>query len=211
MLYARILITCTIALFFAAGCISQSKSTPIPASTTSTEPAPNSTTSSTPTTSIPLKDAKSRLTKKTFGIYIDPAHSPVSPERFKGFHTGLDFETTSQEQAQTIAIHVICTGPVIRKSWVSGYGGLAIQSCRLNNQDVTVLYGHLQLTSITSSLGTTLTKGDAIGNLGKGQSQETDQERKHLHLSIHKGHTINVKGYVQTQKELDQWLDPTPF
>jgi hypothetical protein len=43
--------------------------------------------------------------------------------------------------------------------------------------------------------------------LGKGFSSETDNARKHLHLGIHKGKGINYRGYVNTQAELESWID----
>ena len=50
--------------------------------------------------------------------------------------------------------------------------------------------------------------GDIIGYLGQGCSQQTDFERKHLHFAIHKGDSIDVRGYVPTLNELSSWLDP---
>jgi len=47
--------------------------------------------------------------------------------------------------------------------------------------------------------------------LGKGYSDETDGERKHLHFAIHKGTKIDVRGYVQTKGELQDWLNPLPL
>ncbi len=42
---------------------------------------------------IPIANAKSRITKKTFGLFVSPQNSPVLPEKFTGYHTGVDFET----------------------------------------------------------------------------------------------------------------------
>ncbi|MGE5392302.1 MAG: hypothetical protein ACM3NH_00970 [Candidatus Saccharibacteria bacterium] len=39
----------------------------------------------------PLADWQERVTKKPFGIFVSPGHSPVDPERFRGYHTGTDF------------------------------------------------------------------------------------------------------------------------
>jgi hypothetical protein len=33
-----------------------------------------------------------RVTKKPFGLYVDPDNSPVQPEMFTGYHTGADAE-----------------------------------------------------------------------------------------------------------------------
>jgi murein DD-endopeptidase MepM/ murein hydrolase activator NlpD len=155
----------------------------------------------------PVSDALTRVTKKPFGIYVRPGASPVSPERFQGYHTGVDFETTVAEQASDVTISAICAGPLVLKKWASGYGGVAVQSCRLGAQDVTVIYGHLRLSSISATVGQELKPGQALGVLGKGYSTETDGERKHLHLGIHQGSAIDIRGYVQNQADLGQWLD----
>jgi murein DD-endopeptidase MepM/ murein hydrolase activator NlpD len=74
-----------------------------------------------------------------------------------------------------------------------------------------VIYGHLKLISVTASAGDTLKAGDTIGLLGADKSAETSGERKHLHLGIHKGTSVNILGYVQDQAELAGWIDPCPY
>lgn len=92
-----------------------------------------------------------------------------------------------------------------------GYGGIAVQACKLDNQNITVIYGHLRLPSIVSNVGQELASGDKLAVLGTGFSQETDGERKHLHLGIHKGTAINILGYVQNPAELQNWIDITKY
>ena len=172
------------------------------------------TSTSADTTSpinIPIKNALNRITKKPFGIKISPNDSPVEPERFSGYHTGTDFETFPDEQDTEIDIYAICDGKLIYKNYVNGYGGVAIQSCNISDQPVTVLYGHLKLDSIKPVINDKIITGDQIGYLGKGYSSDTDGERKHLHLSIHKGNEINLLGYVQSSAELKNWLNPVKF
>ncbi len=159
----------------------------------------------------PLVNPKARITKKPFGIYITPKTSPVQPERFTGYHTGVDFETTPDELNATVQVKAFCDGKFVYKQWVSGYGGVAIQSCTVNSQAVTVLYGHLNVDSITHTVGEILTQGAVIGNLGDAYSHQTDGERKHLHFSIHKGSAIELKGYVQNKADLANWLDPANY
>ncbi|MCL5774898.1 MAG: hypothetical protein M1333_01655, partial [Patescibacteria group bacterium] len=53
----------------------------------------------------PLDKALERVTKKPFGIKISPQNSPVSPERFSGFHTGVDFETFPDEQDTGVSVY----------------------------------------------------------------------------------------------------------
>ncbi|MCX6762373.1 MAG: M23 family metallopeptidase [Candidatus Moranbacteria bacterium] len=156
----------------------------------------------------PLGRASERVTKKPFGIYITPKTSPVQPEKFQGYHTGTDFEIFPEELNVDISINAICNGKVAVKRFASGYGGILVQNCTLNNQPVTVIYGHLKLASISKNTGDTLNTGDEIGILGKAYSSETDGERKHLHLGIHKGSAISILGYVSSQSQLSGWIDP---
>ena len=156
--------------------------------------------------------AAERITKKPFGIHIgDPQASPVQPERFRGYHTGADFEAFPDEADIDVPVRTICTGELLMKRFASGYGGVAVQGCTLDEQSVTVVYGHLRLSSIGASVGDTLQAGDPLGVLGTGYSEETDNERKHLHLGIHRGTAVNILGYVASKRELDQWIDPCRF
>jgi len=159
----------------------------------------------------PLNPWADRVSKKPFGIYITPDRSPVSPERFFGYHAGVDFEIFPDEQNIDVSIYAICSGPLLVKEWASGYGGLAVQACKLDSYDITVIYGHLKLVSIAVKIGQQISAGDKIGFLGEGHSNETDSERKHLHLGIHRGDSINIRGYVQKPDELSMWLDITNY
>ncbi len=156
----------------------------------------------------PLPDAAARVTKKPFGIYVTPQNSPVQPERFTGYHTGADFETFPNEQNATVAVHAVCNGTFRLKEYASGYGGVAVEQCTLNGSPITVIYGHLNAATITPNVGDKISAGQAIGDLGKGYSVQTDGERKHLHLGFHKGAAINILGYVQNKADLAQWIDP---
>lgn len=157
---------------------------------------------------LPLDRAAERMTKKTFGTYVTPQNSPVSPERFSGYHTGVDFETFPEEGTADVAVYAICTGPLLTKQWISGYGGVVVQQCELEETVVTVLYGHVRLASVTATPDDTLHVNDRLGVLGTGGSSETDGERKHLHLSIHRGAKITWAGYVSNQTALGDWIDP---
>ncbi|MFH0873352.1 MAG: M23 family metallopeptidase [Candidatus Komeilibacteria bacterium] len=170
----------------------------------STTPTINTNAS---TFSLPLDRALERITKKPFGIYITPQNSPVQPEKFSGYHTGVDFETFAEEANTQVTIKTICAGKVIYKQRVSGYGGVFIQSCEYNGEAITVLYGHLALSTIQLKVGDEIKAGTVIGYLGAGYSYDTDGERKHLHLGIHKGSAVELKGYVQSASELSGWLD----
>lgn len=156
----------------------------------------------------PLKNYQERVTKKPFGIYITPATSPVTPEKFNGYHTGVDFEILEGEKEAAVEIASICGGEVLFKGEIGGYGGVFIQSCSYQEEAITVLYGHLDLASISLARGDTIGAGEQIGVLGKGNSEETDFERKHLHLGVKRGVNIDYRGYVGKEDELSGWFDP---
>jgi murein DD-endopeptidase MepM/ murein hydrolase activator NlpD len=156
----------------------------------------------------PLDRPGERVTKKTFGLYITPKTSPVQPEKFTGYHTGSDFEIFPEELTADVPVQAICDGKIALKKYASGYGGVLVESCELDNQPITVVYGHLKLASISGKTGDSLSKGEQVGFLGKAFSTETNGERKHLHLSIHKGSAVDIRGYVQKQSELSGWINP---
>jgi len=156
----------------------------------------------------PLDKAEERVNKKKFGVYITPQNSPVQPEKFKGFHTGVDFEVFPEELNTEVPVYAICSGKIKLKQYVSGYGGTAVQACELNKEPITIIYGHLKLSSITVNVDENIEAGERIGILGADKSQETDYERRHLHLGIHKGIELNIKGYVGSQSELLNWINP---
>ena len=83
-----------------------------------------------------------------------------------------------------------------------------LQECLINDEPVVVAYGHIKLESIRIKVGDYLYPGADFAVLGRGNSKETDYERKHLHLGIHKGKAIVSSGYVATEAELKNWLDP---
>lgn len=171
------------------------------------EPTPTEKAASLSVLAQPIERSGERVTKKPFGIYITPQTSPVSPEKFIGYHTGVDFETFPDEQDADVPIYAICDGVLLERTTATGYGGLAVQRCTINGESVVVVYGHLKLTSIAAEVGQDLKHGEKLALLGKGYSSETSGERKHLHLGIHKGAAINIFGYVQKQIELTNWID----
>ena len=159
----------------------------------------------------PLSRAAERITKKTLGQYITPQNSPVQPEKFQGYHTGTDFEIFPEEADAAVSVRAVCSGKLLLKEFASGYGGVAVESCDLEGNPITVIYGHLKLTSIDLKNGSDLKAGDVIGVLGKGYSSETDGERKHLHLGFCKGSSVNIRGYVSSVSQLSGWLDPCVY
>jgi murein DD-endopeptidase MepM/ murein hydrolase activator NlpD len=156
---------------------------------------------------LPIGKVKERVTKKPFGTYITSKNSPVQPEIFSGYHTGTDFETFPEEQDADVPVYAIAPGKIVFEKWASGYGGVLAENGEINGQTVTIIYGHLNLGSINKKTGENFNAGELIGFLGKGYSQQTDGERKHLHLGIHRGTGVDIKGYVINKEDLNNWID----
>ena len=158
----------------------------------------------------PLPKAGSRPTPLHFGLYVtpDPANNPIDPpERFTGYHAATDFEVYKSEAKKDIPVYAVCSGTIQFSGFAEGYGGLVTEFCNLDNQDVTIIYGHLAIDSLVDA-GTQVSTGQTLGILGAARSTDTDGNRKHLHLGIVKGHSSDVRGYVQTPGEIDLFLDP---
>jgi murein DD-endopeptidase MepM/ murein hydrolase activator NlpD len=160
----------------------------------------------------PLSEGDKRTKLITFGLYITPQTSPlVHPEKWVGYHTALDFEIFPGEEEKDVPVSAVCEGNIVHAGNVSGYGGTIIQSCTLQGQEVTVLYGHLSMDSFQMSKGDHILSGQKLALLGKAYSTENGGVRKHLHIGIHKGTTIEYRGYVQNQTELQNFIDPLPL
>jgi murein DD-endopeptidase MepM/ murein hydrolase activator NlpD len=156
---------------------------------------------------IPLTDAQKRITKKPFGIFITPEDSPVQPERFFGYHSGTDYEVFDGETGELIPVFSVCEGNIRFVGTINGYGGVIIQECMLDDSPVQVLYGHVSLQNAVITVGEKVQEGEQISLLGEHFSAEAGGERKHLHLGIRKGKEIDFRGYVQSESELDNWID----
>lgn len=151
----------------------------------------------------PIAEFKERITKKSFGDFISSKNSPIQPERFAGFHTGVDIEYGDVEG--DIEVVAACDGEIVLRRWVSGYGGTIGLKCQINSIDYYLVYGHLSTNSIIEK--TKVTKGEKLAILGRGFSQETDYERKHLHFGISQN-SLDIRGYVQNENELEKWINP---
>src|SRR4030042_2484743 len=123
---------------------------------------------------LPLARARERVSKKPFAIKISPDNSPVSPEKFSGYHVGTDYEIFPEEENSDIQVFAVCDGKLLRKERISGYGGVLIQECNLENQSVTVLYGHIKISDAKQTIGQSVSEGDFLTILGSASSPDTD-------------------------------------
>lgn len=158
----------------------------------------------------PLPNTASRPTPLFFGLHVttNPEENPITPpERFSGYHVGLDFEVSKEELDAEVPVFAICDGTVTYSGFAEGYGGLLAQKCTLSGSLITVLYGHLTVESLPR-LKSVIAAGDQIGTLGAARSRDTDGNRKHLHLGIHKGENLIVLGYVKTEEEIKNFVNP---
>ncbi|PIT86950.1 MAG: hypothetical protein COU33_00350 [Candidatus Magasanikbacteria bacterium CG10_big_fil_rev_8_21_14_0_10_43_6] len=156
----------------------------------------------------PLLTFEKRVTKKPFGIFIDPATSPVQPEKFSGYHTAVDFETFSDEEDTPVGVNTFCGGEITTIEQVTGYGGLVTQRCILEHTPLSILYGHVDIASVSSTVGTYLPPGTPFAVLGDGFTEQTGGERKHLHLGMYAGSGRDIRGYVASKDALQAWRDP---
>ena len=156
----------------------------------------------------PVDEFLERITQKPFGVFITPETSPVQNDRFTGWHTGVDVEY--EDTAGDIGVRAIADGIVIESTFAKGYGGVVVIRHIIDGKTLLALYGHLDPASILPK-NTNVRQGQTIGVLGEGGTHETDDVRKHLHFSILKKDEIDLRGYVQDEKELEAWYDPQTF
>ncbi len=156
----------------------------------------------------PIGGFPERITKKPFGIYITPKTSPVQPDRFRGYHTGVDIEY--EGVAEEIPVKSIAKGIVVFSQTAGGYGGVMVIRHNIKGASLFALYGHLDPKSMLPTR-TEVDKGQIIGILGEGKTEETDGARKHLHFAIIKKNSLDIRGYVQIKEELSGWYDPVEF
>ena len=184
---------------------------PTPPSATSTPTAtaapqvPTATPSPASIYADPIADFQPRITKKFFGTYVTPQNSPVQPERFTGYHTGVDIEYG--DITTDVPVFAIADGSVVLSEWVSGYGGLVVIHHPNTDPPIYSVYGHLRPSSLIA-LHASVKKGQQIAVLGTAYSHETDGERRHLHFGIVVSSAMNIKGYAPTKAGLSDWEDP---
>lgn len=161
--------------------------------------------------SDPMDNAALRATPLHFGLKVtpDPSNNPITPpERFSGYHVAVDYEVSEDELDIDIPVYAICPGKVRFSGYAEGYGGLLVQECKLDGNPVTVLYGHLVIDGLPAE-NSKLNQREILGYLGAANSYDSGYTRKHLHLGIHKGSALDIRGYVQTAAEVNDFIDPS--
>lgn len=158
----------------------------------------------------PLPNAAHRAQPLSFGLHVTPDldKNPIDPpERFEGFHAAQDFEVSAGEVNGDVPVYAICSGKVVYSGYAEGYGGLLVHRCKINGEQVTVLYGHLALAGMPQE-GASVRSGETVGLLAPARTYESGMNRKHLHLGIHRGKNLDLRGYVQTEEDLAAYIDP---
>lgn len=163
---------------------------------------------------FPMTNYRDRITNRKHGQLITPKDTQGLPcgTIFEGYHLGDDLEVTSAEVQAEVLVYAVADGVVRKKELVNGYGGLLVIEHTLDGQSFTANYGHIRMENNSLQVNDHVLAGQKIAVLGSGCSDDTDNERKHLHFAIRKGTTIGVKGYTDSQNELnEQWVNPTDF
>jgi murein DD-endopeptidase MepM/ murein hydrolase activator NlpD len=178
-------------------------------------PAPQTSPAPTPEAKkyfYPISNYADRIKYRWFGKQVTTNDQvPYCGAPFSGLHTGDDLEATAAEQNTPVPVYAISDATITSVSNISGYGGLIVLTVNIQGQNYTIYYGHISLASSAVKAGQTVKAGDFLANLGKGCSAETSGERKHLHFAIRKGARVDVRGYVQSQLELENWINPRDF
>ena len=163
----------------------------------------------------PITHTQERITLKPYGTFVDAAFYKNKEDLFKsarpqGYHTGADFEILEGEQNKPIPVYAVGDGKILYAGDVNGYGGVILLSLKNNSQ--TAIYGHIKTTGISIKKGDTISAGTVLTYLGNAFSDETGEERKHLHFGIYNGTDIYFTGHEKTKENLlKKWVDPIQF
>lgn len=127
---------------------------------------------------------------------------------YPGYHTAVDLEVTLEERNKPVSVYSIADG-MVRQAWfVNGYGGLMVIEYNINGQTYTAYYGHMDVSTFTVKSGDKVKAGQKLALLAPACTDGNGHTRKHLHFGMRKGKDVVVSGYVDTKKELDNWIDP---
>lgn len=158
----------------------------------------------------PLENTLQRPQFKKFGQYIDNDFykntGNLYPSKYIGYHAGTDLEIFRDEEKEPVPVYAVADGEIQFIGPVTGYGGLILLK---TNNNLTFLYGHLNLSEINLKTKDKVYAGQKIAYLGDAFSTQTSGERKHLHFALYNGVGDYFKGYETNQKDLNNnWFDP---
>lgn len=165
----------------------------------------------------PMDNFNGRVTLNAFGnqpsrMRLDEAQYTdlvcASGKHYPGFHTAVDLEVTLEERNKPVSVYSIADGTVRQAWFVNGYGGLMVIEYNINGQAYTAYYGHMDVSTFTVKSGDRVKAGQKLALLASACTDANGHTRKHLHFGLHKGKDVVVAGYVDTKKELDNWIDP---
>jgi len=150
---------------------------------------------------FPVSDYSARRTYKGFAEYVDDG-------RFLGYHVGEDIEFVDAKDRE-VPVVSIADGTIVFSGFVSGYGGLIKVLHEVNGEQMTALYGHIDLGSSPVRTGDRVLAGQFLANLGDHESEETDGRRKHLHFGLYLGNDDRLQGYELSEDQVGGWLNPS--
>lgn len=161
----------------------------------------------------PISNYNNRINLRGYGklVKLNDREPLACGVAFSGYHTGDDLEAAENEINQEMPVFAIARGKIVKAEFVKGYGGLIVIESMINDETITVYYGHIKLSSTDFKAGGQVKAGQRIAVLGDACSSETDGERKHLHFAIHQGREIDLYGYVNREADLKNWLNPSLY
>ncbi len=166
----------------------------------------------------PMDKYYERQTIKGFGEFIDDnfyrGKEKLFPyNKFYGYHTAVDLEVFSNEIEKKVPVYAMSSGIITYIGTLSGYGGVILEE--LDNENATVLYGHVKIKNLSIKVGDRITVENnpiILTFLGEQFSSETSKERKHLHFGVYNGVGLYFRGHESSLSQVGKkWYDPNKF
>lgn len=155
-------------------------------------------------------ELKSRRNPDLIGAKEDQNNPDLYPTKYIGYHTATDWEIIPEELNKKVPVYAISDSILTYQNFVSGYGGVVILYLIIEN--LSVLYGHLDISQIKFSVGENIPGKTKIAYLADNFSTNSGGERQHLHFAIYKGKDLYFKGYEENKNILlNKFIDPVVF